>query len=368
IVNDDTAGTGKTDSVLAGRPAAQGVYEWFFPNGTIAAVSGRWNDRVRLQLSRNTVAWVDAPDVQPLPSGVLPPGGVANSPRLVPGEGSVTLRVPLPGRIPFHVDETEHALALRLYGVAADMEWIRYGGTDPLVKLIAFSQPAEDEAVVKVELAQPVWGYRTRWQGNALLLEIRRPPAIDRKHPLRGRTIALDPGHPPAGAIGPTGLREADVVLAIARMAQTMLDRLGARTVLVRSSDSAMDLVARIQLAERADADLLISVHANALPDGVNPFINSGTSVYYFQPRSAPLARELNRALVHQFGFRDLGMGRGDLALVRLTWMPAALTEGLFMMLPDQEYWLASPEGQRRYARGIVEGVTAFLRERARSQ
>ena len=86
------------------------------------------------------------------------------------------------------------------------------------------------------------------------------------------------------------------------------------------------------------------------------------------RPRSAPLARALDRALVRQFGFRDLGMGRGDLALVRPTWMPSALTEGLFIMVPDQEYWLNSPEGQRRYARGIVEGVEAFLRERARTQ
>ncbi len=58
-------------------------------------------------------------------------------------------------------------------------------------------------------------------------------------------------------------------------------------------------------------------------------------------------------------------MGRGDLALARPTWMPAALTEGLFMMLPDQEAVLASDEGQWRYARGIVEGLAAFLRERA---
>lgn len=367
MVNDDTAGTGKTDSALAGRPAPQGVYHWFFPNGTLAAVSGRWNDRIRLQLSQRSVAWVDAPDVQPLHPDVPPPGGVANSPRLVPGDRSVTLRVPLPAHIPYRVDETERAVTLRLYGVAADMEWIRYGGTDPFVKLVSFSQPSEDETLLTVELADPVWGYRTRWQGNTLLLEIRRPPVIDPARPLKGRTIALDPGHPPAGATGPSGLREADVVLVIARVAKTMLDGLGANAVLVRSSDSAMDLVSRTRLAEQIDADLLISIHANALPDGVNPFVNSGTSVYYFHPRSAPLARELDDALVRQFGFRDLGMGRGDLALVRATWMPSALTEGLFIMLPDQEYWLASPEGQRRYAQGLVEGITAFLKARARA-
>ena len=61
-------------------------------------------------------------------------------------------------------------------------------------------------------------------------------------------------------------------------------------------------------------------------------------------------------------------MGRGDLALARPTWMPSALTEGLFIMVPDQEYWLNNPEGQRRYARGLVDGIEAFLKERSRSQ
>jgi N-acetylmuramoyl-L-alanine amidase len=45
--------------------------------------------------------------------------------------------------------------------------------------------------------------------------------------------------------------------------------------------------------------------------------------------------------------------------------MPAALTEGLFLMLPDQEAVLASREGQQRYARGIVEGLRAFLSSRS---
>ena len=78
-----------------------------------------------------------------------------------------------------------------------------------------------------------------------------------------------------------------------------------------------------------------------------------------------PLATAVDRALVREFGFPDLGIGRGDLHLVRPTWMPAILTEGLFMMLPDQEAVLGSPAGQAAYARGILAGVKAFLAERA---
>ncbi len=368
VVNDDTAGTGTTDSILAGRPTPYGTYHWFFPTGTIARVSGRWNDQVRLQLSRASAAWVDAADVQPFRPGLPPAAGPARSVRLVPGERSVVLRMPLPARLPFRVDEAERELVVTLYGVAADMDWIQYGGTDPLVRLLAYGQPAEDETTVTVTLAEPVWGYRTRWVGSDLLLEIRRPPRIDPRRPLRGRRIALDAGHPPGGATGPTGIREPDVVLGVVRKARRLLEERGATVILTRDADAPVALVARPRLAESADADVLVSVHANALPDGVNPYVNNGTSVYYFHPRSAPLARHLNRALVRELGFPDLGMGRGDLALARPTWMPAVLAEGLFMMLPDQEAVLASEAGQWHYARGLVDGIAAFLRERAAVQ
>jgi N-acetylmuramoyl-L-alanine amidase len=363
IVDDDTAGTGTTDRSLAGRPAPHATYHWFFPNGTRAVVSGRWNDQVRLQLSAGSVAWVDAGDVQPLPDGTPPLRGAMLPLRLSPGERSVTLRVPLPGRVPFRVDEDDRRLTLTLYGVVADADWIQYGGTDPLVALIRFGVPAEDETQVTVDLARPVWGYRTRWSGNDLLLEIRRPPVIDRRHPLRGRVIALDAGHPPLGATGPTGAYEADVVLAVAQRAQVLLERAGARVVQIRPDAAPLGLVERTAAAEAADADLLISIHANALPDGVNPFVNNGTSTYYFQPRSAAFARAMQRSLVHELGVRDLGMGRGDLALTRPTWMPAVLTEGLFMMIPAQEEMLTSAAGRERYARGIAAGAAAFLRE-----
>ena len=152
----------------------------------------------------------------------------------------------------------------------------------------------------------------------------------------------------------------------VGRKVEQLLAAAGATVIMTRTNDQAVDLAPRVMLAERANAEALISIHANALPDGVNPFVNNGTSVYYFQPRSVGLARALDRALVRQFGFRDLGIGRADLALARPTWMPAALCEGLFLMLPDQEAVLGSEAGQWRYARGIVDGLAEFLRARTR--
>ncbi|MBA3258577.1 MAG: N-acetylmuramoyl-L-alanine amidase, partial [Gemmatimonadales bacterium] len=192
---------------------------------------------------------------------------------------------------------------------------------------------------------------------------VRRPPAIDEGDPLRGRLIAVDPGHPPAGATGPTGLREAEANLGVALELRRLLEAAGAKVLMTRTGDTPLDLWPRIALAEAAGAELLISVHNNALPDGINPFTNNGSSVYYNHPRSAPLARAIQEELVRRLGLRDLGFGRGDLALVRGTWMPAVLTEGLFMMLPEQEAALRSERGRRAYAVAVLDGIRRYLKE-----
>jgi N-acetylmuramoyl-L-alanine amidase len=365
VLNDDTAHTGQSDSLTVGKAVPYGTYNWFFPLGTTAVASARWGSQTRLQLSRGAVAWVNTADVVPLGPDQPPPGGSVGSVRLMAAPRSLVLRVPLPARVPFQVEESDRRLTLRLYGVASDVNWMQHGGTDPYVTRLSYAQPSADEVTITLTLSGRVWGYRTRWSGRDLLLEVRRPPVIDPRRPLAGRTIVLDPGHPPVGARGPSGLWEPVATLAVAQRAKALLEQAGATVLLTRTDSSPVDLFPRIRFAEQHDADVLVSIHANALPDGVNPFVNNGTSVYYFHPRSAALARALDQALVAELGVRDLGMGRGDYALVRNPWMPSALTEGLFMMIPEQEALLASPSGQLRYARGIVRGIEAFLREMA---
>lgn len=365
--DDDTTGTGETDSVTPGRATPGGPYQWFFPTGTRAAVTARINDDLRIRLSPDAEAWVPAADARPLPAGLPAPRAVVSSATLTQTKDRVSLRIPLTQRVPFQVIESERSLNLRFYGAVGDVDWMRYGG-DSLVQRLSWSQTGRDELSFTVDLAEPVWGYRARWSRNDLLLDVRRPPRVSANDPLRGRIVALDPGHPPLGATGPTGLREADANLAVALRLRALLQRAGAKVVMTRTADTAVDLWARIAMAESSGAELLISIHNNALPDGVNPFTNNGTSVFYNQPRSLPLALQVQRALVRRLKLPDLGVGRADLAVVRPTWMPSVLCEGMFLILPAQEARLRSPQGQLLYARGVLEGVRSFLRERARSQ
>ena len=367
-LDDDTTRLVPPDSMTVGRAVPGGTYFWFFPSGTRVAVTGRRNDDLRLRLAADADAWIPVGEARPIGPGGPAPSAVVGSLSVLSAPDRATVRIPLSQRVPFRVDEDERSLRVVVYGATGDVDWMRYGATDSLVRRMRWSQIATDQVALDFDLAQPVWGYRARWDRTDLLLDIRRPPPIDEGDPLRGRLIAVDAGHPPGGAIGPTGLREAEANLAVALEVRRMLEAAGAKVLMTRTSDTPIDLWPRVQLAEQANADVLVSIHNNALPDGLNPFVNNGTSVYYNQPRSAPLARAIQRELVRRLGIRDLGFGRGDLALVRGTWMPSVLTEGLFMMLPDQEAALRSPEGQRRYAQAVVDGLRKYLEGWARQE
>jgi N-acetylmuramoyl-L-alanine amidase len=351
------------EGIVVGRAAPRGSYHWFFPSGTRVLVAGRQNDQMRLALGPGVEAWVAAADVRALAPGTPEPRAVMGPITIwTPAPDLASIRIPLGTRIPFRIDEGDQRLTLMLYGTAGDASWIRYRPADSVVRRVTWRQETGNRVAVDIELAAVVWGYRTRWSGSDLLLDVRRPPAINHGRPLDGRLIVVDPGHPPVGATGPTGLYEADANLAVAERLRDLLAQGGARVVMTRTTQEPVELSARVRLADSVNAELLVSIHNNALPDGINPFTNNGTSVFYNQPRSLPLARAIQTALVRRLGLRDLGVGRGDLALARPTWMPAVLCEGLFMTLPDQEAALRTKEGQELYAKGVYEGIVEFLK------
>jgi N-acetylmuramoyl-L-alanine amidase len=365
--DDDTARKGNSDSLTVGRTRPGATYHWFFPTGTRTVASGRLGDDLRIRLSRGQEAWVPAADAMPLAPGLPATRATVGSVALTPRPDLLSLRIPLSQRIPFRVEEEPRRLTLRLYNALSDINWTRYGPPDRYVTGIRWLQSGDD-VMLTLDLGGPVWGYRSRWSGNDLILDVRRPPAVDPSRPLAGRVIVVDPGHPPLGATGPTGLREADANLSVALVLRDLLAQAGARAILTRSTSVSLDLLPRTRFADSVGAELLVSIHNNALPDGVNPFTNNGTSVYYNQPRSLPLAQAVERELARRLGVRDLGVGRGDLALARPTWMPAILTEGLFMMIPEQEAALADARGQRLYAVAVRDGLEAFLRGVARGR
>jgi N-acetylmuramoyl-L-alanine amidase len=353
-----------TDRTIVGRPVPGGTYKWFFLPGTVVPLvaRGEAGGAMRIRLDQHLDVYVDSADATPIPTGSTAPRRLTSNMKLRPGAFGMDLVMPMGQRAPYFVEETDRAIVLTLYGVRGNTDLINYAATDSMVRTVEWAQLSNDRARVTVNLRAAPYGYLVVWEGNAMVLKLRGRPAIDGRHPLRGLTIAVDPGHPPIGATGPTGLWEPRATLPISFQLKRILEERGASVVMTRTTDSAVALTDRPVIARRANVHAFVSIHLNAYGDGTNPFVAPGTGTYFFRTHSEPLARTVQRGMVAQLGLMDLGVNYDNLAVVRGTWYPAVLCEGAFLMLPDQEAALRTPEYQERYARGVADGLEEYFR------
>ena len=351
-----------TDRVIIVRPVPNGTYKWLLLPGTTLQATGRIGDMVRVRLDAMLEAWVAAGDVTELPVGTPGPRRTAANARVVGARDWVDVIIPTGDRPPFEVREEGNTLVLILYGVQANSDIIGYTADDSLVRRVRWYQETSDRARFEIDLARAPYGYLPMWDRGSFTLRVRRPPAVDVASPLKGLTIVVNAGHPPAGSTGPTGLYEPVPTLAISERLKTILESRGARVIMTRTTAAPLALAIRPVMARQANAHAFVSIHLNALPDGINPFTANGTGSYYFHPSSEPLAREVQRGMVRRMGLRDLGIFYDNLSDLRHPWMPSVLCEGAFIMIPEQEAAVKTVEFQDRYALGVADGLETYFR------
>ena len=131
---------------------------------------------------------------------------------------------------------------------------------------------------------------------------------------------------------------------------------------MTRMGHEDLDLYKRVDMATKWGADLLISIHNNALPDGVNPFTHNGTSAYYYFNQARPLAEAIHKRMLKATKLPDHGLYYGNLALTRVSDCPAVLVECAFMMIPEQEAKLKTDKFQRKCASAIYKGICDYLK------
>lgn len=285
----------------------------------------------------------------------------------------LTVRLPLGGaRLPFTlVQESAQRLVLTLYGTLASPLSVPQG-RDPLLASVEVQPQGPDVTRVTLNLSAPqMWGFHAGFEGDDLQLTVRRPPALNPARPLEGRTITLDPGHggSQGGGAGSLRIPEKGLVLPITLRAAELLRAQGATVHLTRTTDVTVSLYDRGLSAEARGSDLLVSVHANALPDGRDPRGVRGPEVYFTHPQAQPVAASILAAL--RAGLPELGPGAGlkpgaNLALTRPSTQISLLVELAYLTDAGNLRALHSPGAQERFAQAIASGVAAFYTAQAR--
>lgn len=179
---------------------------------------------------------------------------------------------------------------------------------------------------------------------------------------LRGRTIVVDPGHGgSATGASYSGVEESALNLSISQYLAEELRRLGANVVMTRTDDRDISLSQRAAIANRAKADLFLSVHCNSSPTNASA---SGIYTAYHgdSAKSRQAAILLKDSMISAVGQPDMGAhARSDLAVLLLTNMPAVLLECGFMSTPSELKLLQKAEHQQKLAQGAAYGAALFL-------
>ena len=192
---------------------------------------------------------------------------------------------------------------------------------------------------------------------------------------VKGKKIVIDAGHggEDSGAIGPSGVTEKSITLQIAKEVERMLKEAGAKVIMTRSTDTEVspkhrqatdvdELQARCDVANKAKADIFISIHM----DSFTSREASGTTGYYYTKGSASskrLAAAIQSELVSQLKTTSRGIKTCNFYVVKHTKMPATLIEVAFVSNPKEEKLLTSKKGVQKAAIGIVNGISDFFGE-----
>ena len=195
-------------------------------------------------------------------------------------------------------------------------------------------------------------GFEVAWDPATLTVSSVPPSASE--EPRYSALVVLDPGHGgEANGAEYGGVKEKDLNLAIASQAAALLEEAGVTVLMTRTDDSYVDLYDRTALANGQKADLFVSVHCNA-----NVEHDDVTGIY----NGWRLAQLLHQTMGGATGAEDFGMEeRPNLAVLRTSLMPAALVECGFMSTVSELEKLVQPAYQAQLARGIADGVLAYL-------
>ncbi|MFW6163673.1 MAG: N-acetylmuramoyl-L-alanine amidase family protein [Planctomycetota bacterium] len=216
--------------------------------------------------------------------------------------------------------------------------------------------------------------YVSRYDGSYIERYLKGPAGesprpVEPLEPGRLGLVCVDPGHggKDPGAVSPWGLAEKGVVLSASEMLVEELRKLGFRTTMTRSTDVFIELNDRPAIARRREAEVFVSIHANA--SGKRSV--SGMELFYWDGRLGGIATAQDRRESRKLAtcIRDACVREGlsvrskrgaAYRVLRYATMPAVLVELGFLTNRSEERRLRTSAYRRKLARAIAKGIYAY--------
>ena len=314
----------------------------------------------KLRLSKYHTAYIPDDLIQFLPKGKFTPASLTNNWKIYGDSLYDYVTVGLFEKLPYQSFQLTDPskIVVDVYGATNNTNWITQLENVKEIKNVYYEQVEDEVFRITIELKHTQhWGHQIYYKGNVLVIKIKRQPE---KLNLNRVTIAVDAGHGGSnnGAVGPTGVLEKDLALAIALKLQHSLLGEGAKVIMTRNTEGTYDNKDRILFYRDSVPDLLVSIHLNSSGD---PIRVSGTSTYYRYIGYRNLSRSIYKRML-ELGLPENGnVGSFNFMLNSPIEYPNALVETVFLSNPEDEMKILDEGFQQQVADKIILGIKDFL-------
>lgn len=318
-----------------------------------------------VQLSKQHRAYISRSSVRPVElSRSLPAVPLSGSIRVHGDDRYDYVRISLPEKLPYRsiMRPEPNQLIVDVFGVTSNTNWLTQLRSARVIRNTWYEQLEDDVLRIHIDLqGSQHWGHFLYYDstGNRLVVRVRRPPVSKDIRKLR---IAIDAGHGGSntGAAGTISkVLEKDYTLLMAKELEKALRKKGNRNLyMTRTTDTTLDMPARILALRAIDPDLMVSIHLNS--SSVDTI--RGTSTFYRHIGFRPLSQAILKRML-ELGLEEYGnVGHFNFALSGPTEYPNCLVEVAFLSNAVDERRILQPRFHRDVAKKITEGIQDWIR------
>lgn len=270
------------------------------------------------------------------------------------------VRIALDKKLPYRTMQqiNPNRIVLDIFGATSNTNWITQLRSVEEIKNVYHEQIEEDVFRVVVELnGKQHWGYHMYYDGNSLVMRVKRHPE---RFKIKNLKIAIDAGHggSATGAVGSTGAMEKEYTLLFAKELEALLHRKGIETVMTRTEDVDVSMTERLTQLLEEDPTILISLHLNS----ASRESAQGVSTYYryigFRPMTEHILDRMLDLDLNEFG----NIGSFNFSLSGPTEYPNCLVEIAFISNKEDEQRIMDPKFHKQVAKQIYKGIRDWLK------
>ena len=325
-------------------------------------IIGKVGTHYKIQLAKTRTAYIPDDLVTLMPKGSFTPESLTDKWNVYGDSIYDYIKIGLFTRLPYQSFQLTDPsrIVVDIFGATSNTNWITQMQNVKEIQKLDYEQIADDIFRITIQLKRAQhWGHQIFYQGNNLIIKIKRQPE---DLSLKKLVIAIDAGHggTNTGGVGATGVYEKEVTLALSTKLQKALAKEGVKVIMTRYAEQFFDNKERILFYRDSLPDLLLSIHLNSSED---PFRTGGTGTFYRYIGFKNLSLDIYKRLL-ELGLKEYGnTGSFNFMLNSPIEYPNALIETLFLSNLEEEEKILDPVFQQQMVDKIVLGVKDFLEE-----